>query len=143
MGYDSVYTCTIFPLVILLLVTCLLLICLGIHIFIFLLHLIFREDVPFFLIKHAFATIKRYSKEEPRSLQKTRLLRQGAIKQTTMIVYTTYFILKDIEEGHLMIENFVNIFFVTSVSVSLHNLLDFYNLFCLCCIVMSRRSVTH
>jgi hypothetical protein len=81
--------------------------------------------------------------EEPRSLQKTRLLRQGAIKQTTMIVYTTYFILKDIEEGHLLIENFVNIFLVTSVSVSLHNLLDFYNLFCLCCIVMSRRSVTH
>ena len=125
MGYDSVYTCTIFPLVILLLVTCLLLICLGIHIFIFLLHLTFREDVPFSLIKHAFATIKRCSKEEPRSLQKTRLLRQGAIKQTTMIVYT-YFILKDIEEGHLLIENFVNIFFVTSLSVSLHNLLDFY-----------------
>jgi len=34
--------------------------------------------------------------------------------------------LKDIEEGHLLIENFVNIFFVTSLSVSLHNLLDFY-----------------
>jgi hypothetical protein len=32
--------------------------------------------------------------------------------------------LKDIEEGHLLIENFVNIFFVTSLSVSLHNLLD-------------------
>jgi hypothetical protein len=47
------------------------------------------------------------------------------------------------EEGHLLIENFVNIFFVTSSSVSLHNLLDFYNLFCLCCIVMSLRSVTH
>ena len=44
----------------------------------------------------------------------------------------------DAEEGHLLIENFV-----TSLSVSLHNLLDFYNLFCLCCIVMSRRSVTH
>jgi hypothetical protein len=49
----------------------------------------------------------------------------------------------DTEEGHLLIENFVNTFFVTSLSVSLHNLLDFYNLFCLCCIVMSRRSVTH
>ena len=46
-----------------------------------------------------------------------------------------------IEEGHLLIENVVNIFFVTSLSVSLHNLLDFYNLFGLCCIVMSRRSV--
>ena len=43
------------------------------------------------------------------------------------------------EEGYLLIENFVNIFFITSLSVSLHNLLDFYNLFCLCCIVMSRR----
>jgi hypothetical protein len=32
----------------------------------------------------------------------------------------------DTEEGHLLIENFVNIFFVTSLSVSLHNLLDFY-----------------
>ena len=31
----------------------------------------------------------------------------------------------DTEEGHLMIENFVNIFFVTSFSVSLHNRLDF------------------
>ena len=49
----------------------------------------------------------------------------------------------DSEEGHLLIEKFVIIFFVTSLSVSLHNLLDFYNLFCLCCIVMSRRSVTH
>jgi hypothetical protein len=29
--------------------------------------------------------------------------------------------LKDIEEGHLLIENLVNIFFVTSLSVSLHN----------------------
>jgi hypothetical protein len=37
----------------------------------------------------------------------------------------------------------VNIFFATSLSVSLHNLLDFYNLFCLYCIVMSRRSITH
>jgi hypothetical protein len=36
-----------------------------------------------------------------------------------------------------------NMFFVTSLSVSLHNLLDFYNLFSLCCIVMSRRSATH
>ena len=34
--------------------------------------------------------------------------------------------MKDIEEGHLLIENFVNIFFVTSLSVSLHNLLDLY-----------------
>ena len=32
----------------------------------------------------------------------------------------------DTEEGHLLIENFVNIFFVTPLSVSLHNLLDFY-----------------
>ena len=32
----------------------------------------------------------------------------------------------DTEEGHLLIENCVNIFFVTSLSVSLHNLLDFY-----------------
>jgi hypothetical protein len=32
----------------------------------------------------------------------------------------------DTEEGHLLIENFVNIFFVLSLSVSLHNLLDFY-----------------
>ena len=38
---------------------------------------------------------------------------------------------------------FVNIFFLTSLSVSLHNLLDFYNLFCVCCIVMYRQSVTH
>jgi hypothetical protein len=41
-----------------------------------------------------------------------------------------------LEEGHLLIENFVDILFVTSLSVSLHNLLDFYNLFCLCCIVL-------
>jgi hypothetical protein len=32
----------------------------------------------------------------------------------------------DTEEGHLLIENFVNIFFVTPLSVSLHNLLDLY-----------------
>ena len=32
----------------------------------------------------------------------------------------------DNEEGHLLIENFVNIFFATSLSVSLYNLLDFY-----------------
>jgi hypothetical protein len=33
----------------------------------------------------------------------------------------------DTEEGHLLIENVVNIFFfVTSLSVSLHNLLDLY-----------------
>ena len=41
-------------------------------------------------------------------------------------LYKLSLILKDIEEGHLLIENFVNIFFVTSLSVSLHNLLDFY-----------------
>ena len=41
----------------------------------------------------------------------------------------------------LFIENFVNRIVVTSLSVSLHNLLDFYNVFCLCCIVMSLRSV--
>ena len=34
----------------------------------------------------------------------------------------------DTEEGHLLIENVVNIFFVTSLSVSLHNLLDFHGL---------------
>jgi spore coat polysaccharide biosynthesis protein SpsF (cytidylyltransferase family) len=32
----------------------------------------------------------------------------------------------DTEEGYLLIENVVNIFCVTSLSVSLHNLLDFY-----------------
>ena len=32
----------------------------------------------------------------------------------------------DTEEGHLLIEHFVNIYFVTSLSVSLHNLLHFY-----------------
>ena len=58
-------------------------------------------------------------------------------------LYKLSLILKDIEEGHLLIENCVNIFVVTSLSVPLHNLLDFYNLFCSCCIVMSRRSVTH
>ena len=40
-------------------------------------------------------------------------------------LYKLSLILKDIE-GHLLIENFVNIFFVTSLSVSLHNLLDVY-----------------
>jgi hypothetical protein len=39
-------------------------------------------------------------------------------------LYKLSLILKDIE-GHLLIENFVNIFFVTSLSVLLHNLLDF------------------
>jgi hypothetical protein len=58
-------------------------------------------------------------------------------------LYKLSLTLIDTEEGHLLIENFVNIYFVTSSSVSLHNLLDFYNLFCLCCIVMSLRSVTH
>jgi hypothetical protein len=57
--------------------------------------------------------------------------------------YSILSILKDTEEGHLLIGNVVNIFVVTYLSVSLHNLLDFYNLFCLCCIVMSRWSVTH
>ena len=59
------------------------------------------------------------------------------------VLYKLSLTLKDIEEGHLLIENFVNIFFVTSLLVSLHNLLDLYNLFCLCYIVMSQRSVTH
>jgi hypothetical protein len=35
-------------------------------------------------------------------------------------------ILKDIEESHLLFENLVIIFFVASLSVSLHNLLDLY-----------------
>ena len=51
-------------------------------------------------------------------------------------------ILKDIVEGHLLFENVVNIFFATSLSVSLHNPLDFYKKK-VCCIVMSRPSVTH
>ena len=50
--------------------------------------------------------------------------------------------LKDIESGHLLLENVVNIFLLILLLVSLHNLLDFYNLFCLCCIVMSRRSLS-
>ena len=37
-----------------------------------------------------------------------------------------WYILIDTEEGYLLIENVVNIFCVTSLSVSLHNLLDFY-----------------
>ena len=41
-------------------------------------------------------------------------------------IYKLSLILKDTEECHLLIENFVNIFFVTSLSVSLHNLLYFY-----------------
>ena len=64
-------------------------------------------------------------------------------KQRWCIYIYIYITLIDTEEGHLLIENVVNIFFATPLSVSLHNLLDFYNLFCLCCIVMSRRSVTH
>jgi hypothetical protein len=32
----------------------------------------------------------------------------------------------DTEEGHVLTENFVKIFYVTSLSVSLHNVLDFY-----------------
>ena len=42
-----------------------------------------------------------------------------------------------------MLENVVNIFVLIFLSVTLHNVLDFYNLFCLCCIVMSRRFATH
>jgi hypothetical protein len=41
-------------------------------------------------------------------------------------LYKLSLTLIDTEEGHLLIENVVNIFFVTSLSVSLHNLLDFY-----------------
>ena len=41
-------------------------------------------------------------------------------------LYKLSLILKDIEEGHLLIENFVNIFCVTSLSVSLHDLLGVY-----------------
>jgi hypothetical protein len=63
--------------------------------------------------------------------------------QVLLLAAIIYIYIIDTEEGHLLIENVVNIFFVTSLSVSLHNLLDFYNLFCLCCIVMSRQSVTH
>ena len=42
------------------------------------------------------------------------------------IYYKLSLTLIDTEEGHLLIENFVNIFFATSLLVSLHNLLDFY-----------------
>ena len=41
-------------------------------------------------------------------------------------LYKLSLTLIDTEEGHLLIENFVNTFFVTSLSVSLHNLLDLY-----------------
>jgi hypothetical protein len=41
-------------------------------------------------------------------------------------LYKLSLTLIDTEEGHLLIENFVNIYFVTSLSVSLHNFLDFY-----------------
>ena len=41
-------------------------------------------------------------------------------------LYKLRLILKDIEEVHKFIENVVNIFFVMSLSVSLHNLLDLY-----------------
>ena len=41
-------------------------------------------------------------------------------------LYKLILILKGIETGHLLIENVVKIIFVTSLSVSLHNLLDFY-----------------
>ena len=40
----------------------------------------------------------------------------------------------DTEEGHLLIENCVNVFFATPLTVSLHNLLDFY-----ICIYIFRR----
>ena len=43
-----------------------------------------------------------------------------------MYLYKRTLTLIDTEEGHLLIENVVNIFFVTSLSISLHNLLDFY-----------------
>ena len=39
-------------------------------------------------------------------------------------LYKLNLTLIDTEEGRLLIENFVNIFFVTPLSVSLHNLLD-------------------
>jgi hypothetical protein len=41
-------------------------------------------------------------------------------------LYKLSLILKDIEEGHLLIENVVNTFFMKSLPVSLHNLLDLY-----------------
>ena len=43
-----------------------------------------------------------------------------------MYLYKLSLTLINTEEGHLLIENVVNIFFVTSLSISLHNLLDFY-----------------
>jgi len=43
-----------------------------------------------------------------------------------MYLYKLSLTLIDTEEGHLLIENVVNIFFVTPLSISLHNLLDFY-----------------
>ena len=43
-----------------------------------------------------------------------------------MYLYKLSLTLIDTEEGHLLIENVVNIFFVASLSISLHNLLDFY-----------------
>jgi hypothetical protein len=43
-------------------------------------------------------------------------------------LYKLSLTLIDTGEGHLLIENFVNILFVTSLSVSLHNLLDFYTI---------------
>jgi hypothetical protein len=43
-----------------------------------------------------------------------------------MLVIMSASPLRATEEGHLLIENCVNIFFVASLSVSLHNLLDFY-----------------
>ena len=51
---------------------------------------------------------------------------------TSLYIYIYIYIYRSLEECATI-----------TISVSLHNLLDFYNLFCLCCIVMSRRSVTH
>ena len=45
---------------------------------------------------------------------------------TVWFNFQTYIYIYNTEEGHLLIENFVNIFFVTPLSVSLHNLLDFH-----------------
>jgi hypothetical protein len=50
----------------------------------------------------------------------------GIVAQSSRLLFILSLTLMDNEEGHLLIENCVNIFFVTSLSVSLHNLLDFY-----------------
>jgi hypothetical protein len=86
----------------------------------------------------------RLTNDLPQGLSKLTLIdtEEGhlLIENVVNIFFVTMI---DTEEGHLLIENFVNIFFITFLSVSLQNLLDFYNLFCLCCIVKSRRSLTH